>query len=60
MASAAMLARKCDLPAIPASIQARNSALFYLCDLIHPTQRDVTLLHETLNKARQPCRICVG
>ena len=60
MASAAMLARKFDLPVIPLHIQARNSALFYLFDLLHPTLRDVTLFHETLNKDRQPFRINVG
>ncbi len=60
MASAAMLARKFDLPVIPVNIQARNSALFYLFDLIHPTLRDITLFHETLNKGRQPFRVTVG
>lgn len=60
MASAAMLARKYDLPVIPLHIEARNSALFYLLDLLHPTLRDVTLFHETLNKDRQPFRIRVG
>ena len=60
MASAAMIARKFDLPVIPVHIRARNSVLFYLFDLIHPTLRDITLFHETLNKARQPYRITVG
>ena len=60
MASAAMLARKFDLPVVPVNIQARNSALFYLFDLIHPTLRDITLFHETLNKARQPYKVTVG
>lgn len=60
MASAAMLARKFDLPVIPIHIQARNSALFYLFDAIHPTLRDITLFHETLNKHRQPFEIRVG
>ena len=60
MASAAMLARKFDLPVIPANVQARNSALFYLFDLIHPTLRDITLFHETLNKEKQPFRVTVG
>ena len=60
MASAAMLARKFDLPVIPVNIQARNSALFYIFDLIHPTLRDITLFHETLNKDRQPYRVTVG
>ncbi|MFV0244783.1 MAG: lysophospholipid acyltransferase family protein [Qingshengfaniella sp.] len=60
MASAAMIARKFNLDVIPVNIQARNSALFYLFDLIHPTLRDITLFHETLNKDRQPYRITVG
>ncbi|MEL7181600.1 MAG: glycerol acyltransferase, partial [Pseudomonadota bacterium] len=29
-------------------------------DLIHPTLRDITLFHETLNKARQPFKVTVG
>lgn len=60
MTSAAMMARKFDLPVIPVNIRARNSVLFYLFDLIHPTLRDITLFHETLNKDRQPFRIAIG
>ncbi len=60
MSSAAMLARKFELPVVPVNIQARNSLLFYLFDLIHPTLRDITLFHETLNKDQQPFRITVG
>ncbi|MBT8415479.1 MAG: lysophospholipid acyltransferase family protein [Boseongicola sp.] len=60
MASAAMIARKYDLPVIPIHIRARNSALFYLFDAIHPTLRDITLFHETLNKDRQPYRMTIG
>ncbi|MEC3861913.1 1-acyl-sn-glycerol-3-phosphate acyltransferase [Mesobacterium sp. TK19101] len=60
MGSAAMLARKFDLPVIPIHITARNSLMFYLFDRIHPTLRDITLFHETLNKARQPFCIRVG
>ena len=60
MASAAMIARKFDLPVIPVNIRARNSVLFYLFDLLHPTLRDIPLFYETLNKARQPYRITVG
>lgn len=60
MTSAAMIARKFDVPVVPVNIRARNSALFYLFDLIHPTLRDVTLFHETLNKTRQPYRVTVG
>ena len=39
---------------------ARNSALFYAFDAIHPTLRNITLFHETLNKARQPFRLTIG
>ncbi len=60
MASAAMIARKFDLPVIPVNIRARNSAIFYLFDLIHPTLRDITLFHEALNKHRQPFRLTFG
>lgn len=60
MPSAAMIARKFEIPVVPLNIRARNSALFYLFDLIHPTLRDITLFHETLNKARQPYRVTVG
>ncbi len=60
MSSAAMLARKFELPVIPVNLRARNSVLFYLFDLIHPTLRDITLFHETLNKARQPYAVTIG
>lgn len=60
MGSAATLARRFDLPVIPVHIRARNSALFYIFDRIHPTLRDITLFHETLNKATQPFDVTVG
>lgn len=60
MASAAMIARKFDLPVIPVNIRSRNSAVFYLFDFLHPTLRDITLFYETLNKDRQPYHITVG
>ncbi|WP_227287314.1 MULTISPECIES: lysophospholipid acyltransferase family protein [Paracoccaceae] len=60
MASAAMIARKFGLPVIPVHIRARNSALFYAFDALHPSLRDITLFHETLNKARQPFRVTIG
>jgi putative hemolysin len=58
--SGAMLVRKYNLPVVPLHITARNSALFYLFDRIHPTLRDITLFHEVLNKTRQPYRVTVG
>lgn len=60
MPSAAMIAKKFDAPVIPLRIYARNSALFYLLDAIHPTLRDVTLFHEVLNKAGHTYKINVG
>lgn len=60
MSSAAMIARKFDVPVIPLNIRARNSVLFYLFDKIHPSLRDITLFYETLNKAQQPFRVTIG
>ncbi|MDO5642420.1 MAG: lysophospholipid acyltransferase family protein [Paracoccus sp. (in: a-proteobacteria)] len=60
MASAAMIARKMEVPVIPLRIRARNSILFYLFDAIHPTLRDVTLFHEVLNKAGQQYQVTIG
>lgn len=60
MPTAATLARRHGLPVIPLNIRARNSALFYLFDVIHPTLRDITLFHEVLNKAHQPFRLTLG
>lgn len=60
MASGAMMVRKFNLPVVPLHITARNSALFYLFDRIHPTLRDITLFHEVLNKPRQRYRLTIG
>ena len=60
MSSPVTLARKFDLPIIPVRIEARNSALFYLFDMIHPSLRDITLFHETLNKHRKPFQVQIG
>ncbi|MHA3977745.1 1-acyl-sn-glycerol-3-phosphate acyltransferase [Halovulum sp. GXIMD14794] len=60
MPSAAMLARKYQLPVVPIHITARNSVLFYLFDAIHPTLRDVTLFHEVINKNDHTFRIRAG
>ena len=61
MASAAMFAKKkFELHVILVNIQARNSALFYIFDAIHPTMRDVTLFHQTLNKTKQRFEITAG
>lgn len=60
MPSAAGMARKFDLPVIPIHIRARNSALFYAFDFLHPTLRDITLFHETLNKAKASFSVTIG
>lgn len=60
MASGAMMVRKFNLPVVPLHITARNSALFYLFDRIHPTLRDITLFHEVVNKSRQRYRLNIG
>jgi putative hemolysin len=60
LASGAMMARRFNLPVIPLHVTARNSALFYLFDRIHPTLRDITLFHEVLNKTRQRYRLTLG
>jgi putative hemolysin len=60
LASGAMMARKFNLPVVPLHITARNSALFYLFDRIHPTLRDITLFHEVLNKGHQRYRLNLG
>ncbi len=60
MASGAMMAKRFNLPVVPLHITARNSALFYLFDRIHPTLRDITLFHEVLNKRRQRYRLNIG
>ena len=60
MSSPVTFARKFDLPIIPVRIEARNSAMFYLFDMIHPSLRDITLFHETLNKNRRPFQVNIG
>lgn len=60
MGSAAMIARKFELPILPIRIEARNSMLFYGFDALHPTMRDITLFHETLNKQRQVFDVTIG
>jgi len=60
MPSAAMLARKYELPVVPIHVTARNSVLFYLFDTIHPTLRDVTLFHEVINKGDHSFRLRAG
>lgn len=60
MPSSVTLARKFNLPITPINLQWRNSNLFYILDIIHPTLRDITLFHETLNKEEQHCGVSIG
>jgi putative hemolysin len=60
MTSAATIAKKYDVPIIPVHISARNSYMFYLFDIIHPTLRDITLFKETLNKKDFSFGVTIG
>lgn len=60
MTSAVSLAAKYDMPIVPVHIASRNSILFYILDLIHPTLRDITLFNETLNKSRFRFKVTIG
>lgn len=50
MASVAVLARKYDVPIIPAHLSARNSWLFYLLWKTNEELRDMTVFREWFNK----------
>lgn len=58
--SAAMLARKYNVPIIPLRIQARNSGLYYLFARLNAELRDITLFHELLNKKGRTFRLTFG
>lgn len=58
--SAVALAKKYDLPIIPIHISARNSILYYLFDMLHPTLRDITLFNEVLNKKNHCFAVNIG
>ena len=60
MTSAVTVAQKYNCRLNPVHIAARNSYLFYLFDLIHPTLRDITLFKETLNKKRFRFDVNIG
>lgn len=58
--SAAMLAKKYDVPIIPMQIRARNSWLYYIFAKTNAELRDITLFRELINKRRQMFRIKIG
>lgn len=58
--TAVSLARKFDMPIVPVHLGSHNSPLFYLFSWLSNELRDITLLHELLNKRHAPIRIRVG
>ena len=54
------LARKYNVPVLPANVAARNSRLFYLFGRWNTELRDMTVFHELLNKRGQPFRVLFG
>jgi putative hemolysin len=54
------LARRYNVPVVPANITARNSGLFYLLSKYSTELRDMTLFHELLNKKSSAFTITVG
>lgn len=54
------LARRYDVPVVPANITARNSGLFYLLSKYSTELRDMTLFHELLNKKSSVFNITIG
>lgn len=54
------LARRYNVPIVPAHIRARNSGLFYFLSKYSTEIRDMTLFHELLNKKRQTFAIAIG
>ncbi|MBL6840284.1 MAG: 1-acyl-sn-glycerol-3-phosphate acyltransferase [Paracoccaceae bacterium] len=60
VSTAVSLAKRYSLPIVPINIKARNSLLFYILDLIHPTLRDISLFYETINKVNFSFDINIG
>ena len=58
--SAAMVAKKYDVPVIPLRIEARNSPLFYFFHRVNGELRDITLFREMLNKKHRLFRLTFG
>lgn len=58
--TAVNLSRKFDLPILPVYLGGHNSLLFYLFSLLSNELRDITLLHELLNKRGHRIRVAVG
>lgn len=58
--SAAMLAKKYNVPIIPLRMKARNSLLYYLFEKTNGELRDITLFRELLNKKGQRFELRFG
>jgi len=58
--SAAMMARKYDVPIIPLKIRSHNSLMYYLFSWTNAELRDITLFHELLNKRGQTFKMIFG
>lgn len=58
--TAVSLARKFDLPIVPVWLGGHNSAMFYLFSMLSNELRDITLLHELLNKRNADVGVRVG
>ncbi len=58
--SVVALARRYDVPVVPANMSARNSGLFYLLSKYSTELRDITLFHEFLNKKKNRFSITIG
>jgi putative hemolysin len=58
--SVAIFARKYKCPIVPAHIEMRNSALYYLFWKLNTELRDITLFHELLNKKGKTYKIVFG
>ncbi len=58
--SALALARRYNLPVLPAHVSARNSGLFYWFANWNTELRDMTVFHEVLNKKGKPFTVNFG
>ena len=60
MPTVANLAKRYDVPVVPANIRSRNSWLYYWFNNVDEELRNMTLFHELLNKKGQTFEIRIG
>lgn len=58
--SAIKMIRKLEVPVVPIYFKARNSRLFYLLAMLHPTLRTAKLPSEILSQKNKSIRIRIG